>query len=133
MKIRTGFVTNSSSTNFLIISKAELTAELLFSKLGFEEDGPIAGMGWDLCRNIIQGINDYVDNDSFNDTYIRERIQNECGEKAAIEYDKMKSDKCFIYFGSTSSDEDEATIFFTLDSFEIEENEFYLNGRECLW
>ena len=34
MKIRMGFITNSSSTNFLIISKNELTAEYLFKKLG---------------------------------------------------------------------------------------------------
>jgi len=29
-----GFITNSSSTNFLIISKEELTEEYLFEKLG---------------------------------------------------------------------------------------------------
>ena len=35
MKIRMGFITNSSSTNFLIISKEELTEDYLFKKLGF--------------------------------------------------------------------------------------------------
>ena len=39
MKIRMGFITNSSSTNFLIISKEELTEEYLFEKLGFIKDG----------------------------------------------------------------------------------------------
>ena len=37
MKIRVGFITNSSSTNFLIISDKELTSDLLFEKLGFSD------------------------------------------------------------------------------------------------
>ena len=39
MKIRMGFITNSSSTNFLIISKEELTEDYLFKKLGFVQGG----------------------------------------------------------------------------------------------
>lgn len=39
MKIRMGFITNSSSTNFLIISKKELTEDYLFKKLGFIKVG----------------------------------------------------------------------------------------------
>ena len=50
MKIRTGFITNSSSTNFLIISKNELTEEYLFRKLGFIEGGQLAKQGHDLCK-----------------------------------------------------------------------------------
>ena len=37
MKIRTGFITNSSSTNFLIISRKELTEDYLFEKLGLNK------------------------------------------------------------------------------------------------
>ena len=49
MKIRTGFITNSSSTNFLIISKKELSAEYLYKKLGFKNGSPIEEQGWTLC------------------------------------------------------------------------------------
>ena len=56
MKIRTGFITNSSSTNFLIISKKELTEDYLFEKLGFIGDGQLAEQGHMLCKEIISGI-----------------------------------------------------------------------------
>ena len=52
MKIRMGFITNSSSTNFLIISKEELTEEYLFEKLGFIKDGMLEKQGRELCMQI---------------------------------------------------------------------------------
>ena len=50
MKIRMGFITNSSSTNFLIISKEELTEEYLFKKLGFVQGGVLEEQGRQLQR-----------------------------------------------------------------------------------
>ena len=52
MKIRNGFVTNSSSTNFIIISKKEITIQFLFDKLGFKRGTPFEEIGWELCSNI---------------------------------------------------------------------------------
>ena len=40
MKTRNGFVSNSSSTSFLIASKAELTKEKVESLFGIPEDSP---------------------------------------------------------------------------------------------
>ena len=37
------------------------------------------------------------------------------------------------YWGYTSSDDSPITQFFTTDSFEIEDKDFYLNGRACVW
>ena len=53
------------------------------------------------------------------------------GPKAAKYYDKMKGAN--VYWGYTSSGESPLTDFFTTDSFEIEEPDFYLNGRSCVW
>lgn len=67
MKIRTGFITNSSSTNFLIISKKELTPDYLFKKLGFVKGGKLEKKGQELCDEIIRGTKDglrYYDFDS---------------------------------------------------------------------
>lgn len=130
MKIRTGFITNSSSTSFLIISKKELTSEYLFKKLGFVQGGKLEQKGWELCNEIIRGAEDglrYYDIDSI--TY--DRVLEEFGPKAAERFNKMIGS--FVYWGYTSSDESIFTQFFTTDSFEIEKRDFYLNGRSCVW
>lgn len=56
MKIRMGFITNSSSTNFLIISKKELTEDYLFKKLGFIKGGALEEQGRQLCNSIMNAI-----------------------------------------------------------------------------
>lgn len=56
MKIRMGFITNSSSTNFLIISNEELTEDFLFRKLGFVKGGKLEEKGMELCKDILYGI-----------------------------------------------------------------------------
>ena len=94
MKIRIGYVTNSSSTNFLILSKKELTPEYLFKKLGFKKGSIIEQYALDL---------------------------------------KYKEKGFHSYMGYTSSDEDTLTSFFTTDTFELEGNGIYINGRSCVW
>lgn len=131
MKIRTGFITNSSSTNFLIISKEELTEQYLFEKLGFIEGGQLSEQGHILCDEIMTGVERgglrYYDYDM--PTY--ENIKEIFGPKAADKFKKMKG--AHTYWGYTSSDQTPMTQFFTTDSFEIEEKNFYINGRSCVW
>lgn len=56
MKIRMGFITNSSSTNFLIISKKELTSDYLYKKLGFKKGSPMENAGRVLCDDIMRAV-----------------------------------------------------------------------------
>lgn len=131
MKIRIGFITNSSSTNFLIISKEELTEEYLFKKLGFVEGGQLSEQGHVLCNEIMNGIENgklrYFDYDV--PTY--ENIKEIFGPKAADRFNEMHG--AHAYWGYTSSDQTPITQFFTTDSFEVEEKNFYINGRSCVW
>ncbi|TQI66290.1 hypothetical protein [Clostridium sp. KNHs216] len=130
MKIRTGFITNSSSTNFLIISKEELTENYLFEKLGFVTGGALEKQGRELCGNImcaLEGGLRYYDYDKPD----YERIKEIFGDKSAKLYDRNKG--YHAYWGYTSSDDPPITQFFTTDSFEIENKDFYLNGRACVW
>ena len=130
MKIRMGFITNSSSTNFLIISKEELTEDYLFKKLGFVQGGVLEDQGRQLCNSIMDAINSGLRYYSYDiPTY--ETIKEVFGDKSAMLYKKNK--KYHAYWGYTSSDDSPITQFFTTDSFEIEDKDFYLNGRACVW
>lgn len=130
MKIRMGFITNSSSTNFLIISKEELTEDYLFEKLGFIKDGALERQGRELCENIMSALNGGLRHYHFEEPDY-ESIKEVFGEKSAKIYNKHK--KYHTYWGYTSSDDSPLTQFFTTDSFEIEDKDFYLNGRACVW
>lgn len=132
LKVRMGFITNSSSTNFLIISKRELTEKFIFDQLGFRENTPLSNMGHDLCEYIVKNADmnlryyDYV-----VPTY--ENIKEVFGPKSAEKF-KEKSEKGFYtYWGYTSSDDGGIESFFTTDSFEIDNADLYINARACVW
>jgi len=132
MKIRDGFVTNSSSTNFLIISKEELSVDLLYKKLGFKDESIIGSAGRQFCEDIINGANSGVrwfEVDEINYNTILEIF----GEGSAKKYKKMDKKGFHAYIGHTSSDENYLTIHFTIENFEIDEKDFYINGLNCVW
>ena len=132
MKIRVGYVTNSSSTNFLILSKKELTAEYLYKKLGFKETSIIREQAMKLCQDIVIGTTHGLRWFNF-EKINEENVKQVFGEKAARIYREKYPQGFFAYMGYTGSDDGVLTCFFTTDSFEIEEKDFYLNARNCVW
>jgi len=132
MKIRIGYVTNSSSTNFLILSKKELTAEYLYKKLGFKKNSPIKSEAMELCQNILYGTHGglrYFDIEELNYDSIKEAF----GEKTAERFVQYQRKGYKAYIGYTSSGDSTLTDFFTTDSFEVEESDFYVFARDCMW
>jgi len=132
MKIRIGYVTNSSSTNFLILSKKELTVEYLYKKLGFKKNSPIKSEAMELCQNILYGTHGglrYFDIEELNYDSIKEAF----GEKTAERFVQYQRKGYKAYIGYTSSGDSTLTDFFTTDSFEVEESDFYVFARDCMW
>lgn len=52
MKIRSGFVSNSSSSSFTVFSKKELTEELLLEIFKIPEGHPLTSLVKDICKCI---------------------------------------------------------------------------------
>lgn len=132
MKIRIGYVTNSSSTNFLILSKKELTAEYLYKKLGFKKNSPIKSEAMELCQNILYGTYRglrYFDIEELNYDSIKETF----GKKTAEKFVQYQRKGYKAYIGYTDSGDSTLTDFFTTDSFEVEERDFYVFARDCMW
>ena len=127
MKIRDGFVTNSSSTNFIIISKEELTEEYLYKKLGFKKNSPFREEGLELCQYMLN--RNYFETDELD----YENVKSTFGEKTAERFKEAIKKNYYIHTGSTNSDDPPLASLFTCDSLEIDEKDFYVNGKECSW
>lgn len=132
MKIREGFVTNSSSTNFLIISKKELDADYLVKKLGFKAKSKLQFAGEELAQSIMAGIARgprYFEVDDINYNVVMEIF----GQESADKYKELNEKGFHTYIGYTSSDDDCLTAFMTVDNFIFDKKDFYMNGESCVW
>ena len=132
MKIRTGFVTNSSSTNFLIVSKEELSQKYLTKKLGFVKNTKFGCLSSDLVINIIDGTKrgpryrniDIIDYDAVVKLF---------GNEVAERFKQLEAKGFHAYIGYTNSDDDCLSAYMTVDSFVIDKKDFYMYGEHCIW
>lgn len=134
MRIRAGFVTNSSSTSFLIITRDELEEGAFLDLMGVASDSPIAGLFRELFNDVI-GSGQYVDlaqvdrraspADWFHDDGLSATMITRL-EKAADQGLKA-------YFGFLSSDNTPVQSFFCTDAFEVENERIYFNYLDCAW
>lgn len=132
MIIRDGFVTNSSSTNFMIICKEKLSGEYLLDKLGFKKKSNINAAAASLADDIVSGIESGVrwfEVDQIN----YETILKIFGKESADKYKELSKKGYHTYVGHTNSDGDYLTSFMTMDSFVIDEKDFYMDGKNCGW
>lgn len=132
MKFREGFVTNSSSTNFLIISKKELDAGYLAKKMGFKENTKLYRASYELIQTILSAVENgprYHQINEINYDVVKEIF----GQESADKYEALMGKGFHAYIGYTSSDDDYLTAFMTMDHFIIDDKDFYMNGESCVW
>lgn len=133
MKIRTGFVTNSSSTNFLIITKEELTKEKLLYQLGFKKGSPLEILGKKFVNDLKQSMICYSKHSL--DEYQIAKLKDDFGDQSIKMLEKLLKKGYSAYVGYTSTDNGNTSlaVLFTVDSFEICKEDFYLNAKNCVW
>ena len=109
MKIRQGFVSNSSSSSFLIISKnGELTKDVLMNAFAISEKSPLYPMAKQMADEMVEScdeysVEDYMDNYS-NDI---ESFKEDFPEKYEV-IQKVEKNGWKIYEGSADSCEQPA-------------------------
>lgn len=133
MKIRDGFVTNSSSTSYIIISKKKLTGEYLAKKLGLTEKSPNYYEILNVCKNMVidgkRGFYHYTYEESENYDLIKEIF----GEKTANKYNQSVKNGYEIYCGRISSEENDYEITMCLDYMKYKDSEVFIDATDNVW
>jgi hypothetical protein len=136
MKIRTDFVTNSSSTSFVIITSDEFEESSFLELMGVAENSPLRPLFevlYNHLRESMYPVSEYVD--QYHRTP-EDWLKSLCGEFAHEIVERMieaeESGKG-VYVGKLSSDTDLIEGFFCMDSFEVENERIYFNALDCAW
>jgi hypothetical protein len=134
MRVRAGFVSNSSSTSFLIITRDELEEGAFLELMGVAPDSPIADLFRELFSDVV-GSSRCLD---------LARVDTRVSPAAWFSTDRLSptmiarlrqaaGQNFKAYFGRLSSDNTMVQTFFCTDTFELENERIYFNYLECAW
>lgn len=137
MKIRAGFVSNSSSTSFLIITKRDLNKGDFFELMGISPNSPIADLFSEFYQSVLDNIFGKVDFKKVRGDVVPESlIETRRGHLSERMLEKIRDAKkrgFKAYYGWLDSETSPIQSFFCTDSFEVENKKMYFNGLECTW
>ena len=134
MKIRDGFVTNSSSTSYIIISKKKMSGEYLAKKMGITEDS----LNYFNIVNVFKRMIKYGKDGFYGETYeesLNYKVIYELfGKDTADIFQKNVKKGYEIYCGSISSDNgDDYETAMCLDYLKSSDSDFYLDATVNWW
>lgn len=134
MRVRAGFVTNSSSTSFLIIARDELEEGAFLDLMGVATDSPMADLFRELFRDVIES------SSCIDLAGVDRRVSpadwfhsNRMSSTMVARLEKAADQGLKAYFGYLSSDNTPVQSFFCTDAFEVENERIYFNYLECAW
>lgn len=138
MKIRQDFITNSSSTSFIISLKDDWNEKSFYKSIGVLDDTALRSIFVDLY-NVIdhnkEEITTYIKKYYPDKKTVESFLSSFNYSKDVIEkVSQLIQEGQTVYFGKLSSENGESTeTFFCMESFLVCDDDIYFNGQNAVW
>ena len=136
MKIRAGFVTNSSSTCFVLITCNGFSEEEFLKMAGVTKGSPwepVFKRLYGLLREHMTPIDSYSYGGSRDYASVDDFVSQELGADVLARIKEAQAVGKAVYLGDLENGGEPVEALFCVESFELESDSIYLNALECDW